>query len=125
MGSRGVSKEDARIGKLVRVIRHKANISQTELGQAIGVTFQQIQKYEKGTNRIGSGRLVALAAALGVEAGQFFQTSGRKHNGISDEILELFADKRNLRALTAFANIKSGKVKAAFLDVLERTSEQH
>ena len=66
MGGKRISKEDKRIGQLVRVMRHTAKISQTELGQAIGVSFQQVQKYENGTNRIGSGRLSLLAAALGV-----------------------------------------------------------
>jgi transcriptional regulator with XRE-family HTH domain len=57
---------DALIGQRVRRLRAARGLSQTELGQAINVTFQQIQKYEAGTNRIAASTLVRLAAALGV-----------------------------------------------------------
>lgn len=55
---------DVRIGARVRVLRMSAGISQETLGNALGITFQQVQKYEKGTNRIAGSRLVAIAAAL-------------------------------------------------------------
>ena len=100
-------------------------MSQTALGEALGVTFQQIQKYEKGTNRIGSGKLVRLAAALGVQPQQFFAYSGRNNNSAAEDVLQLLADNRNLRALTAFATIRSTKVQDAFLHVLEQISARH
>jgi transcriptional regulator with XRE-family HTH domain len=124
MSGKRADAEDRRIGNLLKIMRHKAGLSQTDLGEAIGVSFQQVQKYERGTNRIGSGKLVRLATALGVEPQQFFSPSGRKRSGSSDELLQLLADKQNLRALTAFASIENARIKAACLDLLEQTAEQ-
>ena len=53
-------------------------ISQTKLGQSIGVTFQQIQKYESGTNRVGASNLFKIAKALGVEVAFFFEGVARE-----------------------------------------------
>ena len=114
--------EDRRIGNLIRILRIKAKISQAELGEALGVTFQQVQKYEKGANRIGSGKLARLAEALGVQPHQFFSPSD--NSSAADEWLQLLANSRNQRALRAFANLRSPKLKDAFLDVLERASDQ-
>src|SRR6266705_3147392 len=57
---------DAEIGKRIRARRLERGLSQTELGQRLGVTFQQVQKYEKGTNRVGAGRLQRVAEILDV-----------------------------------------------------------
>jgi transcriptional regulator with XRE-family HTH domain len=57
---------DARVGRNIRSLRLARNISQTALAAEIGVTFQQVQKYEKGINRVGAGRLLRIAAALHV-----------------------------------------------------------
>ena len=56
---------DVHVGQRVRMARVQGGVSQEKLGDAIGLTFQQVQKYEKGTNRIGSSRLVQIAEALG------------------------------------------------------------
>ncbi|MFN3877277.1 MAG: helix-turn-helix domain-containing protein [Brevundimonas sp.] len=61
---------DARIGQGVRVRREALGLSQKALGSAIGVTFQQLQKYEQGTNRIASSKLVRIADALECEASE-------------------------------------------------------
>ena len=66
MGGKRANQNDVAIGQQIRVFRMQAKMSQTELADKLGVTFQQVQKYEKGTNRVGSGRLPQLAAALGV-----------------------------------------------------------
>src|SRR6185437_3215853 len=63
---------DAGIGVRLRMRRIMLGLSQTKLGEAIGVTFQQIQKYERGTNRISAGTLHALSQALGVPISFFF-----------------------------------------------------
>ena len=63
---------DAYVGRQIRRLRKEQGISQDTLGQHLGVTFQQIQKYEKGTNRVGSGRLHQIADYFGVEVGLFF-----------------------------------------------------
>ncbi|MCW9001632.1 MAG: helix-turn-helix domain-containing protein [Rhodospirillales bacterium] len=64
---------DRYVGARVRASRVGQRISQTKLGDAIGVTFQQIQKYENGTNRIGASNLFKIAGVLGVEVGYFYE----------------------------------------------------
>ena len=72
MGGQGPNQIDVAVGQRIRAFRHDANLSQIELADQIGVTFQQLQKYEKGTNRVGSGRLMHIARALDVPIIAFF-----------------------------------------------------
>lgn len=65
-------KEDQKVGENIRSRRLACGMSQEKLGDALGVTFQQIQKYEKGTNRVGSSRLVAIAKVLGSSVQDLF-----------------------------------------------------
>lgn len=64
---------DRHVGTRIRGRRVGLRISQTKLGQSIGVTFQQIQKYESGTNRVGASNLYKIAKALGVDVSFFFE----------------------------------------------------
>ena len=70
--SAGPKPVDVHVGLRIRNRRKELGLSQTNLGEAIGVTFQQLQKYERGVNRIGASRLAAIAGALGVPIGYFF-----------------------------------------------------
>ena len=63
---------DRHVGTRIRGRRVGLRVSQTKLGQAIGVTFQQIQKYESGTNRVGASNLFKISKALGVDVSFFF-----------------------------------------------------
>jgi transcriptional regulator with XRE-family HTH domain len=72
---KGITEVDQRIGARVRRRRKQLRLSQTALGQLIGVSFQQIQKYERGKNRIGAGRLLTVAEVLGVPVDYFFTES--------------------------------------------------
>jgi len=67
---------DRVIGGRISAIRAAQGLSQTALGQALGVSFQQVQKYEKGRNRIGAGRLQEIAKFLGVDAAAFYSDPG-------------------------------------------------
>jgi transcriptional regulator with XRE-family HTH domain len=69
---------DQHVGTRIRGRRVGLRISQTKLGQSIGVTFQQIQKYESGTNRVGASNLFKIAKALGVEVAFFFEGVARE-----------------------------------------------
>ena len=64
---------DTYVGERVRMRRKMLGLSQTDLGQALGLTFQQIQKYERGTNRISASKLYETAGALTVSVGYFFE----------------------------------------------------
>ena len=63
---------DLHVGHKIRDRRKELRLSQTDLGTKVGVSFQQLQKYENGTNRVGASRLAAIAKALGVPVGYFF-----------------------------------------------------
>jgi transcriptional regulator with XRE-family HTH domain len=79
--SRSTTAVDAHIGQKIRARRILLGLSQTDLANAAGITFQQIQKYEKGANRVGASRLQQFSDALGVPPSYFFEgapTVGRK-----------------------------------------------
>src|SRR5438105_14784181 len=63
---------DIEVGHRIRIERLARGLSQTALANQLGVTFQQVQKYEKGVNRVGAGRLTKIAGVLGIEVGTFF-----------------------------------------------------
>lgn len=74
---KATTEHDRRIGELLKARRRKMKMSQEQLGQlAGGVSFQQVQKYENGTNRVGAARLAQMAAALDVPVTYFFADSG-------------------------------------------------
>ena len=66
MRKRGPQGVDKIVGRNIRIYRLAKGLSQTDLANKLGITFQQIQKYEKGTNRVGSGRLFEISTILGV-----------------------------------------------------------
>src|ERR1044071_7256247 len=63
---------DVEVGQRIRIQRLQSGLSQTSLAEQLGVTFQQVQKYEKGVNRVGAGRLTKIAKVLGVPVSTFF-----------------------------------------------------
>lgn len=74
-------KIDKLVGARIRELRLSRGVSQTKLAGEIGVTFQQMQKYEKVVNRISAGRLFAVAKELGVSVGYFFNEDGQEEIG--------------------------------------------
>lgn len=64
---------DVLVGQRIRALRSAQGMSQADLGQSVGVRFQQIQKYESGANRVSASRLLALAQTLGVPVSHFFE----------------------------------------------------
>ncbi len=85
---------DVHVGQKVRFRRVTVGLTQTELGKALGVTFQQIQKYEHGANRIGSSRLYKISQVLSTPVSFFF-------DGISEEIAENIIDEAKETEATA------------------------
>jgi transcriptional regulator with XRE-family HTH domain len=73
MPKKQANKVDAHVGHQVRTVRLLRGVSQEALGEKLGLTFQQVQKYEKGVNRIGAGRLYDIAGILGVEVVRFYE----------------------------------------------------
>jgi transcriptional regulator with XRE-family HTH domain len=93
---------DVMVGARIRVFRIHRGISQTGLAEQIGVTFQQVLKYEKGLNRVGASRLLRIATVLGVSIGELFESPGDK---VADSTLpfQLLADPCVRRAVIDFA----------------------
>ena len=102
---------DAFVGQRLRELRTAAGMSQEDIADAVGVTFQQIQKYEKGSNRVSAGMVYKLAGLLGVPVATFFPDQPGK-----DALVEALSDEnQRLRALIASAadGLKEGlKAKA-------------
>ena len=122
MGKRSADPVDGLVGRSIRVHRLAAGMSQTDLGQKIGVTFQQVQKYEKGTNRVGAGRLTRIAHVLDVSVSTLFQTGdasddAREPKG--DSPLKLLAEPHALRLLQAFGEITDRKARLAIVALIE------
>jgi transcriptional regulator with XRE-family HTH domain len=96
------------------------NMSQTELGRRMGVSFQQIQKYEKGFNRVGGGRIKKLAAALDVTVAALFGASEERGEKKLDALLtEMMSHPYSARLLDAFFAIPSKTEQRAVLAMLE------
>lgn len=83
---------DVHVGQRVRARRKMLGLSQTQLGKELGVTFQQVQKYERGTNRIGSSRLFRMSTTLDVPVAYFFEGAETKLPGYNDAIGALDGD---------------------------------
>ncbi|MEM6682734.1 MAG: helix-turn-helix transcriptional regulator [Pseudomonadota bacterium] len=79
---------DIHVGKQVRKRRNALSMSQEKLGKALGLTFQQVQKYERGTNRIGSSRLYELAQILDVDISYFFEGYDEPTTAILGQVAE-------------------------------------
>jgi transcriptional regulator with XRE-family HTH domain len=111
---------DKYVGSRVRVRRMMLKMSQIKLGEGLGLTFQQVQKYEKGANRIGAGRLQQVAGILQVPIEFFFegapQLSSSKHKEpVSDYVQEFFATKDGLALTKAFTQIKRPVLRHEFV----------
>lgn len=110
--SRSTTQDDIEIGQLLKLARKKAKLSQTEVGQAVGVTYQQIQKYENGTDRIAVSRLLQMARAMGVDPVSLLPLD-------EGEGQERGLDDFSIRALAILSRIKTPAMKDAALSALE------
>jgi transcriptional regulator with XRE-family HTH domain len=108
---------DVAIGHNVRVWRMAAGLSQAQLANRLGVTFQQVQKYEIGANRIGTARLVKVATILGVPIAALFDGTER---GLSRALLALLSDSRSFRLARAFAAIKDDRCRVSLVNLVEK-----
>jgi transcriptional regulator with XRE-family HTH domain len=110
---------DVLVGQNVRVGRLQAGLSQTELGARVGVTFQQIQKYEKGANRIGASRLQQIADVLRVPIPTLFDGAPTARHSSQQSVQGLLARPRALRLLLAFDKINDEAARLAVLHLVE------
>jgi transcriptional regulator with XRE-family HTH domain len=119
---------DAEVGRRVRSRRLECRLSQTELADRIGVTFQQVQKYEKGVNRIGAGRLQRISEALEVPISFFFGTSAgggstRDLNTGAESVFGFLQTSGSVRIVKAFHKIKSRKARQLLVEMAEELAD--
>ena len=116
---------DTEIGKRIRALRLERGLSQTELGNLLGVTFQQIQKYEKGANRVAAGRLQRVAEALEVPitffyAGNAAETLEAAESDTVDVGLGFLETAGAVRLVRAFSRIQDPEMRRALVELTEK-----
>jgi transcriptional regulator with XRE-family HTH domain len=122
---------DGQVGTRVRLRRMLVGMSQERLGELLGLTFQQVQKYEKGVNRIGAGRLYQVAQILGVSISYFYegvveQSAQSIRNGESSTppVMEFLSSGEGLQLTLAFMRIKDSKVRKRVIDLVKSLAEE-
>ncbi|HUN97163.1 MAG TPA: helix-turn-helix transcriptional regulator [Bradyrhizobium sp.] len=115
---------DKQVGARVRMRRLTVGMSQQKLAGGLGIAFQQVQKYEKGTNRIGAGRLQKIAQILDVPIGFFFQdrpAPGAKQAHPSD-VSDFLATAQGLALVKAFMSIRDERLRRCIVVLVEVTA---
>ena len=111
---------DVQVGKKIRNQRMISGISQSELGDRIGVTFQQIQKYEKGSNRVSASRLVEIAGAMNIDVRSFFdEMEGQAANNNESVKEEFVVSRQGLLLNSAFLSIKNEAIRTKILKLVQ------
>jgi transcriptional regulator with XRE-family HTH domain len=115
---------DKHVGSRVRMRRMMLKMSQEKLGEALGLTFQQVQKYEKGTNRVGASRLQQIAQILQVPVAFFFEGAPSQVAPAADApsasfVSEFLASAEGLALTEAFMRIKNPKMRRRIVDLVE------
>jgi transcriptional regulator with XRE-family HTH domain len=113
--------EDIEIGRKIRALRLQRGLSQSGLAEGIGLTFQQVQKYEKGANRVSAGRLQRIADLLHVPVTFFYSGLGvrtKKHDAENTGIA-LIQTKGAMRLLRSYSDIQSRSTKYALVVIAE------
>lgn len=121
---------DVYVGSRIRLRRNLLGMSQEKLGEQLGITFQQIQKYEKGTNRVGASRLQAISEILEVPVSFFFEevpgasaTEGFAENAIS--YIDFCSSTEGVQLMRAFTHIKDPKVRRKIIDLAKALSNEN
>ena len=110
---------DQKIGDEVRTRRLLVGMTQEKLGVALGVSFQQVQKYEKGANRISASRLRQIASALDVPVTHFYDAAGDEADGADGVTIDPARTSQGLRLVRAFTQIKDSLVRQRIIDLVE------
>ena len=117
---------DKYVGSRVRMRRIMLGMSQEKLGEALGLTFQQIQKYEKGTNRVGASRIQQISEILQVpvsflfEGGPSGKTDGLGDGGSPTYVSDFLATSEGLALTRAFTKIADTKLRRSTVDLVEQ-----
>ena len=127
---RAATSIDRKLGQRVRSRRLEIGMSQERLAELLGVTFQQVQKYEKGVNRIAASRLYDIASALQQPVSRFFEgLSQGRAAGVAeakqDYIDDALATPEGSQLMSVFASIKSQKVRRRVVELVRALADEH
>ncbi len=115
--TKSITTRDQEIGRRIRVRRTLLQMSQTDLADKLGVTFQQVQKYEKATNRVAGGRLEDVAAALQCDVSYFYDDI--KNADSATDVLKFLNTKDVIRLADAFSRILDKRQRGALVALAE------
>jgi transcriptional regulator with XRE-family HTH domain len=125
---------DKHVGSRVRMRRMMLGMSQEKLGDALGLTFQQVQKYEKGTNRIGASRLQQIAHILQVQVSFFFEGAPAAITSLKSDsmgeapspayVSDFLATSDGLALTKAFMRIDDSKLRRRIVDLVEQIASR-
>lgn len=122
---------DIHVGGRIRLRRNMLGMSQERLGENLGITFQQIQKYEKGTNRVGASRLQAIASFLEVPVSFFFEDApgGLAGEGFAEAsqttyVVDFLSSTEGLQLNRAFVKIADPKVRRRIIDLVRSLADE-
>jgi transcriptional regulator with XRE-family HTH domain len=111
--------QDREVGRRIRLRRQELGVSQTKLGDALKVSFQQVQKYEKGINRVSAGRLQQIAHVLQVPIMFFYDDLGKGGSEISTLLESAYA----LRILKSFSKIRDRNLQRRAVELIEAMAD--
>jgi transcriptional regulator with XRE-family HTH domain len=111
---------DKIVGRNVRVYRLAKDMSQTDLADQLGLTFQQVQKYEKGTNRIGSGRLLKISKILDVDITAFFEGCRDARQAKTPSVFDQLAKPQSFHLMQAFSEIEDPQIRRSLVSLVEQ-----
>ncbi|MCW7544789.1 helix-turn-helix domain-containing protein [Aurantimonas litoralis] len=122
---------DIHVGSRVRLRRTMLGMSQEKLGESLGITFQQIQKYEKGTNRIGASRLQRISEVMTVPVSFFFEDAPTGMSGNEslqepsspDYVVDFLSSSEGLQLNRAFVRISDPKVRRRVIDLVRTLAD--
>ena len=131
MSTKAPNPVDKYVGSRVRMRRIMLGMSQEKLGEALGLTFQQIQKYEKGTNRVGASRIQQISEILQVpvsflfEGGPSTSAGSEGSEGASPTyVSDFLATSEGLALTRAFTRISDAKLRRSIVDLVEKIADQ-
>jgi transcriptional regulator with XRE-family HTH domain len=118
---------DVYVGSRIRMRRKILGLSQEKLGERLGITFQQIQKYEKGTNRVGASRLQAMSDALEVPVSYFFPDATNAPDGLAEEgatfVMDFLSTSEGIDLTRAFTRIRDPKVRRKIVELVRSLAD--
>jgi transcriptional regulator with XRE-family HTH domain len=132
-GSRRANPIDLHVGSRVRLRRMLLGMSQEKLGESLGITFQQIQKYEKGTNRVGASRLQQIARVLQTPVSFFFEDApgqeklpqgGFAEGDATNYVVDFLSSTEGLQLNRAFVKIKDPKVRRKIIEMVRALADE-